>query len=715
MNLSNQEKEQLKKLIDEGRPLPAKYRTVLFENAREVELIWAGKSEEVTNAVLPFQTIEQIDEPRSEEAAKGKTLDLFTRDAVTGRQSGGWTNKLIWGDNKLVMSSLLNGPMREEIEKAGGIKLIYIDPPFDVGADFSFDIEVGDNGGKETLTKEPSVIEEIAYRDTWGKGADSYLSMLFERLKLMRDLLADDGSIYVHCDWRVNSFIRLAMDELFEKGCFQREIIWDISVLSGYKSLANNWIRGHDTIWFYAKSHDNFCFNKQFTEHREEYIRRFNKTDEHGRKYFDGRGGKRYLEDTLEKGKPIGDVWNDIMSFQQIPTAKEKIGYETQKPEALLERIIKASSNEGDLVADFFCGSGTTLAVAEKLGRKWIGCDLGRFAIHTSRKRLIGVQRELKAAGQNYRAFEILNLGKYERQWWVGIDPTLPEEQRKALSIQKEEHYVNVILQAYRAERVWNSAPFHGKIGRKMVFIGPVDAPVTQSQVNEIIDACVRGKFSMADVLGFEFEMGSVGAITDEAARRGVSLSLKYIPRDVFDRRAVEKGQVKFYDVAYVEIKPIVKGMTVRVKLSDFGVFYRQDDGDEKIEKIKNGGSKVIVENGQVVKVSKDKDGKITKDILTKKWQDWIDYWSVDFDFGFRPEMVTVVHDGKERQEWTGNYLFQNMWQSYRTRKERALEVESAPYEYKESAKERGRPYRIAVKVIDIFGNDTTKVVEVKV
>ncbi len=698
MNLSNQEKEQLKKLIDEGRPLPAKYRTVLFENAREVELIWAGKSEDVTTAVLPFQSIEQIDEPRSEEAAKGKTLDLFTHDAASGRQSGGWTNKLIWGDNKLVLSSLLGGPLRKEIEEAGGIKLIYIDPPFDVGDDFEHEIEIGEG---EVLTKERNVIEEIAYRDTWGKDTQSYLSMIYERLKLMYDLLADNASIYVHCDWRVNSIVRLAMDELFGPDSFQREIIWRIGWVSGYKTKAKNWIRNHDSIYFYAKNFKEVNFNKEYIPYPDEYVRRDGKRPE-------------------GPGYPIEDTWNcnavdRLDSIQIMSFNSEKTGYATQKNENLLHRIVNASSNEGDLVADFFCGSGTTLAVAEKLGRKWIGCDLGRFAVHTSRKRLIGVQRELKAAGKPYRAFEILNLGKYERQWWAGIDPTLPEDQRKALSIQKEEHYVNVILQAYRAERVWNSPPFHGKIGRKMVFIGPVDAPVTQSQVNEIIDACVKSKFSMADVLGFEFEMGSVGAITDEASRRGVSLSLQYIPRDVFDRRAVEKGQVKFYDVAYVEIKPIVKGMTVRVKLSDFGVFYRQDDGDEKIEKMKNGSSKVIVENGQVVKVSKDKDGKITKDILTKKWQDWIDYWSVDFDFGFRPEMVTVVHGGNERQEWTGNYLFQNMWQSYRTRKDRTLEIESGPYEYKESAKERGRPYRIAVKVIDIFGNDTTKVVEVKV
>jgi hypothetical protein len=185
----------LRDLIDRGEALPARYRHLLFAEPHEAELIWPGKTHEVTNVVLPFQSIEQIDEPRSGTAAAQS--DLFQMDHATGRQSGGWTNKLIWGDNKLVLSSLKNGLLRREIEKAGGLKLVYIDPPFDVGADFSFDIEVGES---DTVTKEPSVIEDIAYRDTWGRGADSFISMIHERLILIRELLAGDGSIYVHCD-----------------------------------------------------------------------------------------------------------------------------------------------------------------------------------------------------------------------------------------------------------------------------------------------------------------------------------------------------------------------------------------------------------------------------------------------------------------------------------------------------------------------------------
>jgi hypothetical protein len=355
------------------------------------------------------------------------------------------------------------------------------------------------------------------------------------------------------------------------------------------------------------------------------------------------------------------------------------------------------------------------MAVAEKLGRKWIGCDLGRFAIHTSRKRLIGVQRELKAAGKPYRSFEILNLGKYERQYFAGIDPTLPEEQRRVLSIQKEEQYLTLILSAYKAERVLQTPPFHGRKGGALVLVGPVDAPITWSDVNQAIETCQRMRVSRCDLLGFEFEMGLLPHAQDEARAKGVSLALRYIPKDVFDKRAVDKGQVVFYDVAYVEVQPVMKGRSVQVKLTDFGVYYRQEDVDALVAGLKNGASKVTVEAGRVVKIAKDKNGVVSRDVLTKSWTDWIDYWAVDFDFENRPETIRIMMPDasgelRERTQWTGGYIFENEWQSFRTRRNRSLELTSAPHEYPG----KGR-YKIAIKVIDIFGNDTTKVVGVTV
>jgi hypothetical protein len=416
---------------------------------------------------------------------------------------------------------------------------------------------------------------------------------------------------------------------------------------------------------------------------------------------------KQYLDEM--PGTPITNLWSDLKFIDSW--SGEDAGYPTQKPESLLERIIKTSSKPGDLVADFFCGSGTTLAVAEKLGRKWIGGDLGRFAIHTTRKRLIGVQRELKAAGAPYRSFEILNLGKYERQFFVGIDPTLPEEQRRAISLQKEEHYLTLILSAYKAERTFQTPPFHGRKSGALVVVGPIDAPVTQGQVHEAVEAARKLRVSRVDVIGFEFEMGIVPHAQDQARARGINLALRYIPKDVFDRRAVEKGQVVFYDVAYVEAQTKVKGRGVTVKLKDFGVYYRQDDVDAVAEEMKGGASKVTVDKGQVVKVTKDKKGIIKREVLTKAWTDWIDYWAVDFDFENRKEIVRVTEaGGAERDLWTGGYIFENEWQSFRTRKDRTLELTSAAHEYPR----KGR-YKIAVKVIDIFGNDTTKVVEVTI
>ncbi len=267
----------------------------------KTELVWPGKynedgsRKEVERVNLPFQVIETINETRAtrEAAKKPKQASLFdiwqAKEGDTFEE--GWKNKLIWGTNLLVMSSLLE-------KFAGKIDLIYIDPPFATGADFRFNTQIGESDLE--WTKEHSIIEEKAYRDTWGRGTDSYLHMMFERLVLMRELLSETGSIYVHCDWRMNSYLRSIMDEIFGNAHFQREIIWDIRVLSGFKTIAENWIRGHDTILFYSKG-STMIFNKQTTEHRPEYIARFNKIDENGRRYFDGRGGKRYLDEILKK------------------------------------------------------------------------------------------------------------------------------------------------------------------------------------------------------------------------------------------------------------------------------------------------------------------------------------------------------------------------------------------------------------------------------
>lgn len=694
--LSDSEIRDIIKLLEAGKSLPDEYRFKLFDHNREVELIWNGKTSEVESAVLPFQAIEVVDEPRSEENTKAQ-LDLFDFDN-RGRQVKGWTNKLIWGDNKYVLSSLKNGPLRQEIEDNGGIKLIYIDPPFDVGADFSMDIKVGG----ETLTKKPSVLEEIAYRDTWGKGSDSFVAMIYERLRIMCDLLADDGSIYVHCDWRLNSLIRLILDEIFGKECFGAEIIWKYS---WGLHVDNAWNRKHDTILYYTKSKfddGNRIFNGyEVMEKRGGEVLRRLASGVHGATMV---ADKSKVDDkTL---KLSGDVW-DIGVINGM--AVERLDYPTQKPEELLEKIIKASSNTGDIVADFFVGSGTTTAVAEKLGRKWISSDLGKFSIHTTRKRMISVQRNLKDTGKDYRAFEILNLGKYQRQHYIQKNYTSQDEaSHAALQSAKEREFISLILQAYKAEPIQGSDEFAGQKAGRMVAVGPIDMPIARDGIAEIVKSAVRAGYSRVDVLAFEFEMGLAPYVQEEAKEKGVDLALRTIPPEVFDKRAVEKGQVKFYDLAYIEVKIQQTKHSASIELRDFSVFYNQDTPDEDI---KPGATKVVVRDGQVVKLKSDKDsGIVDQEILTKKWTDWIDYWSVDFDFTSRKEIIRQPIENSDdfEEKWTGNYIFENEWQSFRTKKDRSLELKTVAHEYAKAG-----TVKIAIKVVDIFGNDTMNVVEV--
>ena len=408
----------------------------------------------------------------------------------------------------------------------------------------------------------------------------------------------------------------------------------------------------------------------------------------------------RKLRPNDDEGFPLFNLWDDI---NRLYAGNEFLNYPTQKPEALLERIIKASSNEGDLVADFFGGSGTTAAVAEKLGRKWISCDLGRFAIHTQRKRLIGVQRELQESGKDFRAFEILNLGKYERQFFMD---DLSNGKRKA----KEDLYVDLILEAYKAKRIEGHTHLHGHKAGRFINVGPLDVPVTQTRLMDVFEECRQKLYTQVDVLGFEFEMGLTPQFIQELKEKGVSVTLKYIPKDVFDKRAVEKGQVRFFDVAYLNTKENIKGKTLTIELTDFVTHYTQDDIEE-LQQSMRAGSKVVIEDGQIFKIEKDKNGIINRTVLTKNWFDWIDYWAIDFNYEDKKEIIKVKNDkGETEEKWTGNYLFENEWQSFRTKKNSTLEFTSIPHEYEKSGK-----YKVMVKVVDILGIDTSKIIDIKI
>lgn len=768
-DLTDAEKRDLIQLIQQGKALPEKYRFILFEDKREVELVWNGKNREVCTTVLPFQSLEHVDEPRQE--APEIQTDLFD---TRGRQLKGWTNKLIWGDNKLILSSLKSGALRQQIEDAGGLKLIYIDPPFDVGADFSMDIEIGG----ETFHKEPNLLEQIAYRDTWGRGADSFISMIYERLILMRDLLAEDGSVYLHMAPNMAPFIELAMNEIFGRDRTLGSIVWQRATAHG--NVGIRYATVTDRIIVATRS-ENYIWGSPYQPYSKDYIeshyssiepgtgRRFTLrdvtapmsrasasqiyewrgvrpvgsrcwsfTEKRMNELFDAgkivmTGGKMprmklYLDEM--PGIPATDLWSDLSAVNS--QAREDTQYPTQKPEALLERIIKASRNEGDLVADFFCGSGTTAAVAEKLGRKWIATDLGKFGIHTTRKRLIQVQRELKESGKPFRAFEVLNLGRYERQAYLNVGGRLNGKQKEQALAQKEREFRDLILRAYKAQPLEGESFFHGKNAGRLVVIGPINLPVGRLFVEEVITECRKRGASRVDMLAFEFEMGLFPAVLEEAKQKGIDLVPKQIPPEVFDKRAVEKGQVVFFDISFVETTPRYAKkdkFTLQIELTDFSVYYTQGAAEAAAASLKNGKSQVVCEQGQLIKQSKDKDSVVTRDILTKNWTDWVDYWAVDFDYMSRKEIIKVaVSSGVEghlpgmeppqgeltlpefEERWTGGYIFENEWQSFRTRKDRDLEMISAPHTYTQAGR-----YTVAVKVIDIFGNDTMVLVPVSV
>lgn len=347
---------------------------------------------------------------------------------------------------------------------------------------------------------------------------------------------------------------------------------------------------------------------------------------------------KRYLEE--DAGVALQDVWVDVAPINS--QASQRLGYDTQKPEALLERIIRSSSDEGSIVLDCFVGSGTTAAVAERLGRRWVACDIGRFAVHTTRKRLLDIPE--------CRPFTVANLGRYERQVW-----------QRATTGPQVQAYLDFVVALYHGERVEDATHVHGRRDQRAVHVGAVDAPVSAAEIKDALDEAAGAGYAGLDVLGWEWEMGLHELVQEEADERGVALRLRRIPREVMDPRERAAGVV-FHELAYVKVAAEVTGRTVRVTLTDF-----------------------VLANPDLVPDA-------VRDKITS-WSDYIDYWAVDFAFGTAERPDT----------------FHNQWQSYRTRVQRTLDL-TAPHAY-----DTDGPRRILVKVVDVFGNDTTTSVEVHV
>ena len=710
------------------------------------ELVWEGKYDQDGRRVaplrvaLPFQTVETVNE-----SAQERQLSLL-RETGSPYAVKEWRNRLIWGDKKYVLPSLLP-------EFAGKVNLIYIDPPFDTGADFSFTATVPDHPDTPeddsfSFTKEPSIIEHKAYRDTWGRGLDSYLQWFYETAVLLHELLHETGSLFVHLDWHVVHYAKCVLDEVFGPALFQNQIVWP---RTNPQKTRKGFGRVHDVLLLYAKT-DEFTWNPQLRPLSEKHLQRhYRRQDKHGRKYdvaeltapgtTKGPSGQpwrgfdvaalgrhwRYSPDTLDEldkagriywpskggfprliryldevtGTTVGDVWDDISPLNMV--AKERIDYPTQKPEALLERIIKASSNPGDLVLDCFVGSGTTAAVAEKLGRRWIACDLSRFAIHTTRKRLLAIP--------DVRPFVVQNLGKYERQAWqaqtfpggagnlpapVGNLPTgsatnsgngmtsdsqaasgsgaarqvaapdgLVARSTHAEAAARQRAYIEFILQLYHATPVRGYTWLHGVRAGRMVHVGAVDAPVSVGDVTNIAAEFRKAigtgrdapRTNGVDVLGWDFAFELNEVAKQQAAAANIQMRFLRIPRDVMDKRAVEQGDVRFFELAALAVEVKTREREVTLRLTDFVI--PPDDVPEEARR------------------------------AVKHWSQWIDYWAVDWD-----------NQGD---------TFHNQWQTYRARKNPKLSLETthiytAPGDY-----------TVVVKVIDILGNDTTKTVKVRV
>lgn len=638
------------------------------------ELIWDGKynadgtKKSPLRVELPFQTVETVNESAQD---RQKMFDLFS----VGRPTD-WRNRMIWGDKKYVLPSLLP-------EFAGKVDLIYIDPPFATGDDFSFDMQVEG----ESFVKQPSIIEQKAYRDTWGRGLDSYLQWFYDTVIILRDLLSEDGTIYVHLDDNVVHYVKSILDELFGLTSYRGQISWKRTYAhSNAKQGLKEYGNITDIILQYTKG-GTYIFNTQYSAYTQEYIDKYYRyKDADGRRYWldnlTGPGGaskgnpyyevmgvwrhwrysrermqhlidqgriiqskpgnvpqyKRYLDEM--PGVPLQNIWVDIDPINMM--AAERLGYPTQKPETLVERIIKVSSNEGDLVLDCFCGSGTTAAVAEKLGRRWITCDLGRFAIHTARKRLLGIP--------GVKPFVVQNLGKYERQLWQFEEFGPNAEQRLA-------DYTRFIVDLYQAQPLTGYAWLHGVKGGRVVHVGSVDSPITLADIRSIIREWRSGlgKTGAAsngiDVLGWEFAFELNETARQQAHESGVDLRFLTIPREVLEKKAVEQGDIQFFELAALFVTHQVKGRELTLELTNFiaPLEYVPQEVREKIT----------------------------------KWESWIDYWAVDFNF---------------RDD-----TFHNEWQSYRTRKDKSLTTK-VPHTYDVPG-----TYMVQVKVIDLLGNDTTR------
>ncbi|MDR3292143.1 MAG: site-specific DNA-methyltransferase [Methanobrevibacter sp.] len=574
----------------------------------------------------------------------------YFKDKIKTLNENQWFNKLIYGDNLLTMKALLT-ESKDNPSMRGKIDLIYIDPPFDSKADYRTKIKLSD----KDIQQKPTVIEQFAYADTWKNGTASYLEMMVPRLILMKELLSEKGSIYVHIDWHVGHYLKVIMDEIFGKEKFINDIIWFYPDTPG---RSNQYFpRKHDILLYFSKT-ESYIFNGD--DVRVEIL------DDSKKRYETSRtlGGKEYIGgESAEKGKIPEDVW-------RIPVvkgnSKQNVNYGTQKPEKLLERIIKVSSDENSIVADFFCGSGTTGAVAEKLNRKWIISDLGKPACMISRKRLID---------QDSKPFLFESIGDYQKEQY---------EQSEFKSIRD---LSQVVMHLYGADP-FNDEDNRTNLGyikdsRTLVY---VDSPSKMTGYNTLTKAqklrnSYKGGWSKVVVLGWNF-VQSIGHEINQINDK--NLEVLIIPPDLLDKlksksaakKLIESGNIRFSSLQYLKIKePAVK------------------DYDSENEELTVELDNYIILSPNAIPLD-DNNKKILQNYIANDPLSLIEYWSVDPDYD--------------------DEVFRSRWQDYRQN----IENDDDPYHVVNKAvlnvPKLESDRKICVKAVDVFGFESVAIFTLK-
>lgn len=529
-----------------------------------------------------------------------------------------WMNRLIYGDNLLSMQALLAGDEATGLPSLRGkVDLIYIDPPFDSKADYRTKI----NLPGIDIEQKPTVIEQFAYSDTWQDGTVSYLKMLYPRLVLMRELLSDKGSIYVHIDWHVGAYVKAIMDDVFGKENFRNEIIWYYPN-SGLKARSKKFHQVTDTLYYYSKSADNFTFNYIFRKRKD------GQNKQAKRKFNPITKKADIVRD--ENGKIIYQITDEVLenSLWEVATLSnnpaESVGYSTQKPEALLERIIKASSNEGDLVCDFFGGSGTTAAVAERLGRRWITTDIGKPAILVMRKRFIdqGVKPFLYQCIGDYQKEAFGNNKLYKR---IGDLSQIVMQLYGAIPFTVEQ--LN--------DRNWG----YMKNSRTLVF---VDSPnkltgaATLRRAKEAKENLLGGSWEKVVVLAWNFAFDISAALRQYQGE----VEVLVIPPDLLDKlfkkgygKLVREGSVRFSSLQYLLVEPVEAKPC-------------EENSEEIIVKLSN----YVLLSPDNIPLD-DKDKQKLQQVLERDPLALIEYWSVDPDY----DGVTFRSKWQDCRENTAN------------------------------------------------------------